>query len=155
MILAVIIGFVGLFTLYLEFFLPGGILALLGFVILVSSVVLFCLQADSGLFATLYAFFLLVASFLVCLLALKSIRRSGKYDSFFLKKDQTGFSVDKIEEDLIGKEGVVTTELKPAGHVRIEKKLYQAVSIGQFLPKDTVIEVIQMKGASVVVKSKL
>jgi membrane-bound serine protease (ClpP class) len=139
----------------MEFFLPGGALALLSLAIAACSVALFCQQTDSIFFILLYIAFLLSASLITVFLALKSIRKSGKKDSFFLQKDQEGFSSDKIEEDLVGKEGIVVTELKPAGHVRIEGRLYQAVSSGQFVVKGTLVEVMQVKGFCLIVKSKM
>jgi membrane-bound serine protease (ClpP class) len=154
MILALILGVLGLFCLYFEFFLPGGILALLGGLILLGSMILFGLQSDSTLLTTLYVLFFAMASICTCLFALKSIRLSGRSDSFFLQNSQEGFSVDKIEENLVGKEGVVTTELKPAGHVRIEKKVVQALSCGPFISKGEIVEVIEMRGACVIVKCK-
>ncbi len=152
MILAVFIGVLGLLCLYFEFFLPGGVLALLGGVILIASCIFFFFQSDSSLATFLYFVGLILASTLVCLFAIRSIRRSGKENSFFLQKDQAGFTAGSLEEDLVGKEGVVSTELKPAGHVRIDGKVYQAVSQGEFLLKGSFVEVCSVKGSHLVVK---
>ncbi len=152
MILAVFIGLLGLLCLYFEFFLPGGVLAFLGGVILIASCILFFFQSDSSLATFLYFVGLIVASALVCLFAIRNIRRSGKENSFFLQKDQEGFTAASLAKELIGKEGVVSTELKPAGHIRIEEKVYQAVSQGEFLFKGSPVEVIAVKGAHLVVK---
>ena len=154
MTLAILIGLACLLCFYLEFFLPGGVLAILGLLVLTGGSVLFFIETGSPLFTSIYvlAFLLLIA--LTCYLALKNVRKTGKNDSFFLQKDQEGYSSAKMEEDLLGKEGVVSTELKPAGHVRIEENLYQAVSQGGFLSKGTLVEVVQMRGSHVVVKLK-
>jgi membrane-bound serine protease (ClpP class) len=154
MTLAILIGSASLLFFYFEFFLPGGILALLGTIVLIGGAVLFFFETGSPLFSFVYVLGFLLLAGLMCYLALKHIRKSGKKDSFFLQKDQAGYSSAKMEEDLTGKEGVVSTELKPAGHVRIEEKVYQAVSQGSFLSKGSVIEVVQMKGSHVVVKLK-
>jgi membrane-bound serine protease (ClpP class) len=151
---AILIGLAGLLCFYIEFFIPGGILALVGFLALVGSSVLFCLRVDSALLGFIYVICLLVAAVFVCYLAIKHMKKSGSKNSFFLQKSQEGFSVEKLEEDLTGKEGVVSTELKPAGHVRIDDKVYQAVSLGQFISSGKAIEVIEMKGSHVVVKLK-
>lgn len=154
MILAILIGLIGLFCLYAEFFLPGGVLAVLGGSILLGSMVLFFFRSPSPFFGVVYVVVLLAASTLICFLALRNIRRSGKQNAFFLQRDQSGFSAEKIEENLIGKEGIVSTELKPSGHIRIEGKVYQALSQGEFLPKGTLVEVLLMKGSHVIVKLK-
>lgn len=154
MILAFLIGLIGLFCLYCEFFLPGGILAILGALTLIGGASIFFLRTESPLFTFGYVIFFLLLSVGVCFLALRNIRRSGKRDSFFLRQDQEGFSSGKIEEDLVGKEGVVSTELKPAGHIKVEGKVYQALSQGEFLSKGSMVEVVLMKGSHVIVKLK-
>lgn len=154
MILALLIGLIGLSCFYLEFFIPGGILAVLGFLILIGSSTVFFLKTDSFGLGFGFALFLLAAAAFVCYIALKHVRKSGKRNSFFLQESQQGYCVDKIEEELLGKTGVVYTELKPSGHIRIEEKVYQATSQGPFLPKGTVVEVIEMKSSHVIVKIK-
>lgn len=154
MIVAIVIGLIGLLCFYVEFFVPGGILAITGFMILIGSAVAFCLKADSLVLGFSYVLFLLIAATLTCYIAIKHVKKSGKRNSFFLQKSQEGFSVEKIEENLLGKTGVVCTELKPAGHVRIEDRVYQATSLGPFLAKGSVVEVMEMKGSHVVVKLK-
>lgn len=154
MILAALIGVLGLFCLYCEFFLPGGVLAVLGGSILLGSIVLFFLNTTSPFLGVLYVLLLLGLAVAICFYALRNIRRSGKQNAFFLQRDQSGFSAEKIEENLIGKEGIVSTELKPSGHIRIEGKIYQALSQGEFLPKGSLVEVLLMKGSHVIVKLK-
>lgn len=151
---ALLIGLIGLLCFYLEFFIPGGILAIIGGVLVIGSSILFCLKADSYFLGFLYVIVLLLSSIFTCILALRHMRRSGSRNSFFLQSDQKGFTAEKIEEELVGKTGIVSTELKPAGHVRIDGKIYQATSEGPFLPKGSPIEVIELKGSRVIVQSK-
>lgn len=152
MILAIFIGLVGLVCLYGEFFLPGGILAFFAVIIMAGSSVLFFMQSSSVLPGVIYTAVLILSGVFTCLFALKMIRRSN--NSFCLQKDQEGFVSASLEENLLAKEGVVSTELKPAGHVRIEGKIYQAVSQGDFIEKGSVIEVISMRGSHLIVKQK-
>lgn len=152
MIVAILIGLLGLVCFYAEFFMPGGILAIAGVMIIIGSSFLFCLQANSWAIGFGYVIFLLVASIFTCYLALKYVKKSGKNNTFFLRNDQQGFSVSKIEENLQGKIGYVYTELKPAGHIKVEGKIYQALSQGPFLSKGTEIQVIASKGSHVIVQ---
>ena len=152
MFLACFIGIIALVCLYLEFFLPGGILAVCSvFLMLIGAFVFFFNTSDFWLGAV-YLISCIVGALFTCLLALKVVRKSK--NSFCLKDDQAGFVSASIEDDLVGKAGLVSTELKPAGHVRIEGRQYQAVSQGEFISKDTKIEVVSIKGSHLLVKEK-
>jgi membrane-bound serine protease (ClpP class) len=152
MVLASFIGLVALICLYLEFFLPGGIFALCAFVLMLGSFALFFWQASAFWLGAVYVVAFITLAILTSILALKTVRRSK--GSFFLANDQEGYVSTSFEEDLTGKEGVVTTELKPAGHIRIEGKVYQALSQGDFIVKETVVEVVSTKGSHLIVKVK-
>lgn len=151
MIAVICIGLIGLLCFYGEFFVPGGILAILGILLVLGSSIAFFCKTDSSMFGLLYVLFLLGSSFWICFFAMKKIRKSGKNNSFFLEKDQEGFTAADLPPDLIGKKGTVRTELKPSGHVMIEGKIYQAMSEGGFLPKGTEITVASVRGSHLVV----
>lgn len=154
MILACFIGLIGLLCLYFEFFLPGGVLALLGVGVLILSGGIFFFHSESLTASFFYVITLFLLSGVICFIALRVIRKSGKKNSFFLEQNQKGFTTERLEASLVGKEGVVSTELKPSGHVRIEDKVYQAVSQGEFLLKGSLVEVVEVKGSHVLVKIK-
>ncbi len=152
MILACFIGLIALLCLYMEFFLPGGILALCAFLLGIGGTALFFWKAPEFWLGAVYLAVFIFTALAVCFLALRTIRRSK--DSFYLREDQEGFVSSSFEEDLVGKEGIVSTELKPAGHVRIEGAVYQALSQGDFIIKGTTVEVVTMKGSHLIVKIK-
>lgn len=68
----------GLFLLFLEFFLPGAIMAIGGSLLLLASMVVFYLTFDSGLSLFIYFLSLLAAVYLVIQLALWQIKSSEK-----------------------------------------------------------------------------
>ena len=152
-LLAVLVGVLGLICLVLEFFLPGGALAVLGGCLLTGSTVLFFLQSGSLPWTLVYFLGLALTAGVCCSLAFRLIRKSGKKNSFFLQSTQEGFIAGQLDENLVGRKGVVATELKPTGHVEIEGKRYQAASKGEYLPKGTLIEVVALRGSHVVVIS--
>jgi membrane-bound serine protease (ClpP class) len=152
MIFAIVIGLIALICLYLEFFVPGGVLALCFAVLGLLSVCLFFWQTETLWMGGVYLFLLLSASVGLCFLAIKIVKRSQ--NAFCLHKDQEGFTSPSVEEDLVGKVGSVATELKPAGHVRIEGKIYQACSQKDFLEKDSLIEVVSIERSHLIVKKK-
>ncbi len=152
MVLASFIGLVALICLYLEFFLPGGIFALCAFFLMLGSCFLFFWQASAFWMGAVYVTVFVVLAVFTALLALKMVRRSK--GAFYLNDDQEGFVSTSFEEDLTGKEGVVSTELKPAGHIRIDGKIYQALSQGDFIVKETLVEVVSTRGSHLIVKVK-
>lgn len=153
MIFASVIGVIALICLYLEFFMPGGILALCAaFLALVSVITFFC-QTNSLWMGAVYLLALSLSSLGIVFFALKTIKRSQ--NSFCLHKDQEGFTSPSFEEDLKGRQGSVATELKPAGHVRIDGRIYQALSQKDFLEKDCPIEVVSTEGSHLIVKRKI
>ena len=54
----------------------------------------------------------------------------------------------------IGWQGESTTDLRPAGKGRFQGKQLDIISDGEFIPKDTPIEVIKHEGSRIVVKKK-
>jgi membrane-bound ClpP family serine protease len=154
MTLAIFLGLIGIICIYFEFFLPGGILAVFGSMVIVGSAVLFYYNTASVSMFAIYLLCLLVSVPIVCYIALKRMRRSARYDTFFLKNDQEGYVASEMDKEILGKEGIALTELKPSGHVRIGDMSYQAVSEGGYIHRDAAVEVIAVKGSHLVVKVK-
>lgn len=63
-----------------------------------------------------------------------------------------GFVSAPPRESLVGKRGVVRTELRPAGTALIDGRPVDVVSEGAFLPKGTAVRVIAVEGMRVVVR---
>ena len=53
---------------------------------------------------------------------------------------------------LVGKKGVVTTDLHPAGKVRIEDVEFDVISDGAFLEKGALVEIYKISNSSLVVR---
>lgn len=56
------------------------------------------------------------------------------------------------KEALIGAKGVVTTDLKPKGEVRVFSEFWEATAQGQTIPSGQEVEVVGMDGMTLVVK---
>jgi membrane-bound ClpP family serine protease len=54
---------------------------------------------------------------------------------------------------LIGKQGVTTTQLTPSGKARFGDDVINVISDGVVVPKDTVVNVIEVHGNRVIVES--
>lgn len=147
--IAFILLFIGLLLIFIEFFLPGGILAVLGGLFVVAALVFFALKTISLLF--FFLFFLLTAAlvFIVIRFALKRMRGTK---SIYLNHDQSGYSASSFERELIGKEGRAISDLKPSGHIVVEGRSFQAVSRSGYILKDTRVAVIGGEGGHLIVK---
>lgn len=145
---------VGLLMIFFEFFLPGGILGLAGGVLIVVSIVLFAIHAESMWAIILFVIVALVLLGALVQFALWRIRSGRGAKSFYLNTDQEGYVASTFAEELIGKEGEALSDLKPAGHILVEGKRLQAVAKMGYIYKGTTIVVIGGEGAHLVVKTK-
>lgn len=69
------------------------------------------------------------------------------------EESKEGFAASSSQlEELIGKTGRALSMLRPAGTAKIEGKRIDVVTEGIFLPKDTEIKVVMVKGSRVVVR---
>ncbi len=150
----ILLAILGLSLIYTEFFLPGGILALVGGISLLASII-FCFMHGSQFWGILYILFLIGIVVLVCNLALWKMRGSKIKNRFYLEKDQEGFLAASFDQNLIGKKGTVFTELKPAGHILVEGIQYQALSETGFLSKGETVEVIGGQGSHLIVRTTI
>ncbi len=151
MLIAIVLALVGLALIYIEFFLPGGILALFGALALIASVAFFGYQQESFLTTALYFFGILAAVAVVCKVALWRVKAS---QNIYLKDDQEGFVACSFDPDLVGKEGTVLSDLKPSGHISVGGKLWQALSETGYIAKGAQVVVIGGAGSHLKVKIK-
>jgi len=149
---AILLLFVGLLLVFLEFFLPGGIMGTAGGLIIVSSIVLFAMASDSPIMTFLFVVGALFSLTVVIRLALWRISHSKCRDGLFSLDDQEGYHAPVFDEALIGKGGKAFTDLKPSGHVTIEGIKHQAVSQSGYILKGAEVTVIGGKEAYLIVK---
>ncbi len=153
MAIILLLSIAGILLIFLEFFLPGAVLAVLGSLALLVSIGLFFAEYPA-LWGIGYMFSILLAVFLVCKFALWRLQRGRLGGKFFHGEDQEGYTASTFDSSLIGKEGIVSTELKPAGYILVDGKQYQALSETGFISKDTPIQIISGKGSHLIVRPK-
>ncbi len=78
--------------------------------------------------------------------------KKGKTTGIYLNSAQEGYLASEFDKTLIGKSGEALTDLKPAGHILVEGKRYQAVSKTGYLDKGSKIEIVAGEGAHFIVK---
>jgi len=146
--------FAGLVLLWLEFYLPGGIFAILSGVFLIAAQVSIWTHTESLAYTFVFFIVTCILAIAVVDLAIKRIRRSAKNDSFYLSKDQEGYVGAEYSKNMIGKKGVTLTEFGPSGYVLIDGERYAAVCRGPYLDKGVEVQVIAGESGHLIVKPK-
>ncbi len=142
---------IGLLLLFLEFFFPGGILAVIAGGSILASIVLFALETQSFLWTSLYILGVVIFVAVLIKLTMRRILK-GKFKGIFQNDDQSGYVASFYDKEMIGKRGETLSDLKPSGHILVEGKRYQAVLKSGYLEKGSPIEVIGGEGAHLIVK---
>ena len=141
----------GMLLIFLEFFFPGGVLAVMAGVSLLASIVFFALETQSFLWTVVYIIGVGILITGVIQLTTRRILK-GKFKGIFQNDDQSGYVASFYDKELIGKRGETLSDLKPSGHIWVEGKRYQAVLNAGYLEKGSPIEVIGGEGAHLIVK---
>lgn len=159
----------GLILLLLEIFvIPGfGVPGIAGILLIICSFAFSMVPNDSFDFS-MTAPNLLVRSFLLVVLSIvgavvlsvllgRSILKSGLFRRLVLadeQKSESGYVSSSLSKELIGKEGVAKTDLRPSGKVEIEGKWYDAVSLDGYISKGTLIHVEKHENYNLFVRTK-
>jgi membrane-bound ClpP family serine protease len=143
---------IGLVLVYLEFYLPGAVMGTAGALLLIASLFFFMMQYQSTPLTLLYLAFILGALAAVIKYALWKIPRSKPDSSIYSKDSQNGYFASSFDPAMIGKKGVVVTDLKPGGYILIDGVQAQALSESGYLTQGTEVIVLRGDGDSLIVK---
>ena len=137
----------GLFLIGAEIFLPGGIIGFIGGMCLLGAIVV---GLQGGLLTTL----LIIILAGVCLVIwIKFFPRTRMGRSLTLSDDGKTFKSASPEfMDLLNKEGVVLSTLRPAGIAMIDGKRVDVVADGSWIESGTSIRVTRVEGVRILVK---
>ncbi|RQD69793.1 MAG: nodulation protein NfeD [Tindallia sp. MSAO_Bac2] len=152
--LAVILVFLAAIALLaIEAMAPGfGIAGLGGLALIIASVVMASSTTGIAVVSLIVA---LVMSIIALIIILKYAPKSSYFDRLTLGTKMTsdsGYISTERKEELKGKEGVVTSYLRPSGTVEIDGERIDAVSEGVYLEQGTRVKVISMEGRRIVVR---
>ncbi|MFF2532630.1 nodulation protein NfeD [Brevibacillus sp. NPDC058079] len=142
---------IGILLMLLEIFLPGGIVGAIGFVSIVTGLVMAAYDTQQGL-ASLGVAALITA--IVAFMLVKKYGVKGLFNKFVLgdtQRNEEGYVAPRDQRELEGKSGIALTPLRPAGVVKVEGKRVDAVSVGGFIEAGTTITVVQVEGTRIVV----
>lgn len=152
MTLAILLLGLGLVLALAEIFVPSmGILTVLSAAAVIGSVVA-AFGVDSG---TGFMFLLLVAVAVPATVALgfKLFPRTPlgrRMVSSGLSFESTR-ATDARDLDLVGRDGVTTSDLRPSGFARIDGRRVDVVARGESIPSGTAVRVLEVTGNRVVV----
>lgn len=142
----------GLLLLLLEAFHPGfGIAGGLGLLCMVVGIFM---TARTPFEAMVMFVLLLLLLAVLLFFVLRSAKSGFLYRKLILKSTATkqeGFAAVEEDTSLVGKEGIVLTQLRPAGTGDIEGTRLDIVSEGAFIEVGTVIRVTRVEGRRIVV----
>lgn len=143
---------IGILLMLMEIFLPGGIVGAIGFISIVTGLVMAAYDTQQGL-ASLGVAALITA--IVTFLLVKKYGVKGLFNKFVLgdtQSNEEGYIAPRDQRELEGKSGIAQTPLRPAGVVKVEGgKRVDAVSVGGYIEAGTVIIVVQVEGTRIVV----
>lgn len=148
MIVAFILSLMGLILIYFEFFLPGGIFAIGGSLLLLSSIVVLVLIRTPIAHVLIYAGILGFLIFAIIKVALRKLKANK---DIFSQLGQKSFRASIYEKDLIGEVGIAFTDLKPSGKIFINETYYNATCKESFIGRGSKIQVIDGEGANLIV----
>lgn len=154
---------IGLILLAVEIFvIPGfGFAGIGGIVLIVAALFLALLGADpffdwdqvsTAIFQLTAA---LVLSLIVFLVILKFLPKSSAFSRLVLAEEESadkGFVSYPSDKELLGKEGIALTDLRPAGSAEFNGERIDVVADWDYIVKGKKIKVIKVEGIKVVVK---
>ena len=143
----------GIVLLFLEIFVPGGILGLFGIIALITGIML---TVDSLVQGVLYVSLLLFTLTVLIVLSFRFPQTRRFWERFALKTRQTkkdGYVAPRPSyENFLGKQGIALSQLRPAGTADFSGERLDVVTEGGFIANGSNIIVIAVEGTRVIVR---
>ncbi|GGN96778.1 NfeD family protein [Saccharibacillus kuerlensis] len=145
----------GIILMALEIFVPSfGILGLLGAGSLIGGVVMAAWATGHALQTLGIAFILAAVAVGIVVLVFKE---RGVWNRFILKDSLTseaGYNSAVTRHELVGRDAVALTPLRPSGTVLVDGERIDVVSEGGFIERDKVVVIVKTEGGRVVVQER-
>ena len=150
---AIILFVVGIVLILLEFFVPGGILGLIGFGAVITSLFI---ASDNVTYMAISMLIALSVSILASILLFKVFGKKIRLFQKIILKDSTntesGYISSKSRTELLGKEGFSLTSLRPSGTAIINDERIDVITEGGYIERHKKIKVVKTEGVRVVVR---
>lgn len=143
----------GIILLFLEIFIPGGILGLLGVGSILLAIVLTADTLVEGLIYTLAAL-LLVGALVYVSYRSKATRSLWYKMSLSIRQEnKAGYVGPQASyEEYVGEQGRAISNLRPAGAVELNGDRVDAVTEGGYIQAGASITVIKVEGTRIIVR---
>ncbi|MCL2078974.1 MAG: hypothetical protein FWH17_03920 [Oscillospiraceae bacterium] len=152
--LSIVLFVVGIGLLVVEMFDPGfGLWGSLGILSLVSCIFVTADTVGEGIMLTvIFAVILLIMLFIFIILV-----SNGKLPNRLIlreaEKREDGYSGTEDLDSYVSKTGIIMAPCRPVGNADFDGVKLEVVSSGDFIEKGSVVEVIEVEGNRVVVRS--
>ena len=158
---APLIFVVGLALIILEVFvIPGfGLAGILGLIMMVGSVFLVFFQSTEDVnIALLWLSISVILTSVLAIVATIFLPKTSPFQKFALStvmSTEQGYHSAGAEDfqSFLGKTGVALTPLRPAGTARIDNKRLDVVTVGDFIPKNSPVKVLEVVGSKISVEA--
>lgn len=150
---AIVLLALGIILIILEFFVAGGILGFFG----VASIIVALLMSGYKLsHMTMSVAIAFVAAITVAIILYKWIGTERGLFKKLILRDRTmsdeGYVSYDDRSELVGKEGITVTPLRPAGTAIIDDNRLDVVSEGNFIEANQKVVIIHVEGVRIVVR---
>lgn len=135
-----------------EFFIPGGILGVVGAIALMGAVItgFSAFGVQTGLIS---AFGIVIGGMILLFLWIRYCPHSFMGKWFTLEESGADFkSFDPKQKDLLGKTGTASTDLRPAGIALIDDKKIDVVAESGFIEEGSTVKIIEVAGSRIAVR---
>lgn len=150
---AVVLFIIGLILIVLEWFVPGGILGIIGSISIVASLFIAGYDFTQMSISILIALIVAIITFVIFYRSVGLNR--GLFKKLILQDRTTteeGYISTKDRTDLIGKEGKSITPLRPAGTILVDDERIDVVTEGSFIEANKPVKIIFVEGMRIVVR---
>nr|WP_263325681.1 NfeD family protein [Neobacillus sp. Marseille-Q6967] len=149
----IILFAVGILLIFLELFLPGAISGTLGLAALIASLFL---AGENPLYIGISIFIAICISIILLYVMIKIFGKKmvlfNRMILFDTARKEDGYVTNVNRNDLLGKEGIALTVLRPSGTAIIQNERLDVVSEGGFIDQGSTIKVIKVEGVRIVVR---
>jgi membrane-bound serine protease (ClpP class) len=149
LIVVLLVG--GILLLVMENFVPGFVLGTLGLVSIFSGT-LITYFAFGFTFGTLILGVVFAVAVGIFILTLRNFQRTTAGKSLTNTSNIGLDSSYAVNQDLLGRNGIALTQLRPAGSATINGKKVDVVTQGDLIAANEPVEVIKVEGMRVVVR---
>lgn len=152
-IFVLLLFFGGLSLIVLEMFMPGGIIGTIGIITVVSSIIAINKETQTITFIILSSIIAFVFLFLINVYVFKNklilLNKLVLSDSISTAQ---GYVAKESQLDLLGKELVAFTDLRPSGTATYNNVKYDVVTEGEFINKGSNLIVTHVEGMRIIVQ---